>query len=229
MEPNMNPPRKRNNQTRTRLLEAACLIFADKGYHNATIADICRKADANIAAVNYHFGDKKTLYAEAWRIGFERSIKAHPADGGVSDDAPPAERLRGRIVALIRRFSDPASHELEMIHKEMANPTGLLAEVMRESIRPIRRKLRAIVRELLGPAASEEQVMLCLTSIRAQCFDPVVRDRQRDVFAKVGLKHPGKANKIPIERIADHVARFSLAGIREIRRQIESDSAGQME
>ncbi len=225
----MKQPRKRHNQTREQLLEAACLVFAEKGYHNATIAEICQSAGANIAAVNYHFGDKKTLYAKAWRIGFERSIKAHPTDGGVPDDAPPAERLRGRILALIRRFSDPASHELEMIHKEMANPTGLLGVVMQESIQPLRQKLRSIVKELLGPTANEESVMLCLMSIRAQCFNPAVRDRHRDVFAKVGLKHHTKEKKIPIERIADHVTRFTLAGIREVRRQIESVSNSQTE
>lgn len=225
----MRPPGKRQNRTREQLLEAACLIFAEKGFRDATIAEICQSAGANIAAVNYHFGDKNALYAEAWRIGFNRSIKAHPADGGVPEDAPPAERLRGRILALVRRFADPASHELEMIHKEMANPTGLLGEVMQASIQPLRRKLRAIVRELLGPAASEEQVMLCLMSIRAQCFDPVVSERHRDIFAKIGFKHRTREKKIPIERIADHVTRFTLAGIREVRRQIESGSKSQTE
>ncbi len=225
----MKTAKKRQNQTRDQLLEAACLVFAEKGYRDATIADICRQAGANIAAVNYHFHDKETIYAEAWRVGFHRSLKAHPADSGVPAGAPPEQRFRGRILALIQRFADPASHELEMIHKEMANPTGLLAEVGRECIRPIRQGLEAIVRELLGPGAGNQQVLLCLVSIRAQCFDRIVRQRRRDTFTKAGTKNGVEAARIPIEQIADHVTRFSLAGIRDVRRQIESGTIDEPE
>ncbi|RXF57379.1 TetR family transcriptional regulator, partial [Enterococcus faecalis] len=33
----------------------------------ATVAEICARAGANIAAVNYYFGGKVALYQEAWR------------------------------------------------------------------------------------------------------------------------------------------------------------------
>ena len=44
--------------TKDRLLAAACAVFADKGYRAATVVEICTAAEANIAAVNYHFGNK---------------------------------------------------------------------------------------------------------------------------------------------------------------------------
>ena len=49
--------------TKAKLLEAAGEEFADKGFEKATIRGICELAGANIAAVNYHFGDKEQLYA----------------------------------------------------------------------------------------------------------------------------------------------------------------------
>ena len=49
-------------ETRTRLMEAAIEIFAEQGYRSARVRDICEKGRANIAAVNYHFGDKQRLY-----------------------------------------------------------------------------------------------------------------------------------------------------------------------
>ena len=56
------------DNTRTRLLKAAAEVFAEHGYENATIRQICTRADANVALVNYHFGDKLELYTEVLRF-----------------------------------------------------------------------------------------------------------------------------------------------------------------
>jgi AcrR family transcriptional regulator len=218
----MRSAKKKGNNIRKRLLEVACEIFAQKGYRDATIVEICKRANANIAAVNYYFGNKKTLYVEAWRLAFHRSLEAYSPNGGVPSDAPAEERLRGRILATMQRLADPKSYEFEIIHKEMANPTGLLAEVMRKSIEPLRRELGGVVRELLGESASEQQVMLCQMSIRAQCFDMIVRERHHKMFAAAGIKEELPSERPKIEVMADHVTRFSLAGIREMRHRIEA-------
>ncbi len=208
-----------------RLLKAACEIFAAKGYHNATVAEICKRADANIAAVNYYFRSKKKLYVQAWRAAFKKSISAHPPDGGVAPGAPPEERLRGRILSLMRRVADPDSREFDMVQKELANPTGLLEEVMRDSLEPIRRDTYKVVRELFGSRAPKEDVWLCEMSIIAQCFHPLMRHRHRMMLSSKRPKGAPPLPRLDIERIAEHVVRFSLAGIREIQRRIESADA----
>jgi TetR/AcrR family transcriptional regulator, regulator of cefoperazone and chloramphenicol sensitivity len=219
----MKPQNKQNNNTKNRLLKSACEVFAKKGYHNATIADICKGAGTNIAAVNYHFRNKKTLYVEAWRQAFHRSLEAYPPDGGVSPDAPAEQRLYGRISSILQRFGDPRNYEVEMMmHKEMANPTGLLTDVIRKSIEPLQEGLRSIVRELLGKSATEEQVLLCQRSIKAQCFDPMGCQRHHGKFEKAGIRFEMTPLNFPVETIAEHITRFSLAGIREVRRQIEN-------
>ena len=42
---------------RERLLEAAGEIFAEHGFRNTTVREICKRADINLAAVNYYFRD----------------------------------------------------------------------------------------------------------------------------------------------------------------------------
>jgi len=54
--------RKDGTDTKERLLRAASKVFAQRGYREATIAEICHKAGSNVAAVNYHFGGKDAVY-----------------------------------------------------------------------------------------------------------------------------------------------------------------------
>jgi AcrR family transcriptional regulator len=220
----MKPEEKIESGTRAQLLASACKVFAEKGYRDATIAEICEQAGANIAAVNYYFRDKETLYAEAWRLAFQRSLETYPPDGGIPANASAEERLRGRIISLVQRIINPENHDFEIVRKELANPTGLLKEVMRGFIEPLARSLSTIVRELLGDDASELQVRLCQMSIIAQCLHPMMRHRFHKLFA-VRASEPLPPDS-GVRIIADHIVRFSLAGIHETRRRIEADEYG---
>lgn len=205
--------------TREKLLEAACDAFAERGFRDATVADICESAGANIAAVNYYFGSKEALYVEAWQRAFQQSIEEHPPGGGVPEDAPVEERLRGHIRALLERAAGPGSREFDIVHKELANPTGLLKEVMRECVGPIRHRMGGIVRELLGPRATDRAVRLCQVSIAAQCMHPLIRCHKRE--------HPGAPlpdecdGDFDIDELVDHIVTFSLAGLEARRRELE--------
>lgn len=218
---NIKMGKKHDNCIKGRLLKSACEAFAEKGYRDATVAEICEHAGANIAAVNYYFGSKETLYVEAWRLSFHQSLEKYPADGGVEANALAEQRLRGRIFSIIRRFTDPESYEFEIMHKELANPTGLLAEVMHKTIEPLRRGLGNIVRELLGEKATEQQVLLCQMSIRSQCFDLLIRGRRWRLGAGNGMNAEVFPEDVTVDGIADHITRFCLAGIRDMRQQIE--------
>lgn len=214
----MRKQRSDGQETRRNLLEAAGQIFAAKGFRDTTIAEICRQTGANAAAISYHFGNKESLYVESWRYAFTHSLNIYPPDGGIPTDAPAEERLRGRILAIMRRIIDPRSHDFDIFHKEMANPTGLLAEAMQESMERILGGLTLLVCELLDMGPHDDEVQLCTMSIRAQCFAPLLHARR--CKAEQGLppciSEPLLAD---VERLADHVTSFSLAGIRAIRRR----------
>jgi TetR/AcrR family transcriptional regulator, regulator of cefoperazone and chloramphenicol sensitivity len=215
----MKTPREDTARTRGKLLAAASEIFAEKGFREATIAEISLKAGANIAAVNYHFGSKEALYSEAWRHAFAQSMEAHPPDGGVAADAPPQERLRGQVAALLHRISDPNNREFRIIQREFSSPTGLLSEVMRAEIRPLQQRTEKLVRELLGPQVTEQEVQFCEVGIISQCVNPVVVRSRR---------HPGEENQDgplqihDMEAYARHVVSFSLAGITAVRAAAEA-------
>ncbi|MFH1136534.1 MAG: CerR family C-terminal domain-containing protein [Pseudomonadota bacterium] len=211
----MKAPRKDTVITKRRLLEAAGEVFAEKGFHEAGIAEICELAGVNVAAVNYHFGGKEKLYVETWRHFFEESLAAHPFDGGVPASAPPEERLRGRISALIHRVTDENNREFHIAQNELAGPTGLLDDILDKTLGPLTLDLEGLLRELLGPRADPRQVAYCRLGITAQCFNPLVAGRRPSPKKKGG---PGFRREIDdVAAYAEHVAAFSLAGIRELK------------
>jgi TetR/AcrR family transcriptional regulator, regulator of cefoperazone and chloramphenicol sensitivity len=197
-------------KTRERLIMAASEVFARKDYNAATIAEICNLAEANLAAVNYHFRDKETLYREAWRYAFRVGVKAHPIDGGIDHSAPPEERLREMIRALMLRITDENDKEFLIVHREMSNPTGLLDEVMETELVPLQARMEAVVNDLLGPASTPERILHSTVSIMNQCLHPMLK---RISDADVERSRRPRLN---IEAFIDHVVQFSLGGIRAI-------------
>ena len=214
----MKPNRADGMETRRKLLDAAVALFAEKGFRETKTADICRIAEANVAAVNYHFGSKEALYVAAWRDAFEKSLAKYPPDGGVAPDAPAEQRLVGHVRSLVHRFLDPASLDMEIADREMTQPTGLLAEIMHRSIEPLRLRHLALIREYLGPRATDLEVQLGEMSTHAQCHLALLQKRRRRMPAP--RRHPAGPPHLDIDgdTLANHVSRFCLAGIREMRK-----------
>lgn len=78
-----------------RLIDAALQVFASKGYEGASTREICRLAEANVAAVHYYFGDKASLYRELFQLPEE--LRQLPA---LIDD--PAADTRAVLVSIYR-------------------------------------------------------------------------------------------------------------------------------
>lgn len=195
--------------TRTRLLLVATDVFIREGFQNATVREICRLADANVAAVNYHFGDKEKLYSEVLRHWAEESISKYPPDLNIAPNAAPGEKLHAFIRSFFLRIFDPGpgSSYGQLIAREMANPTHALEERVQETMRPMGRILASIIREL-APNLSEDQVRMCSFSVVGQIIF------HKNCGPAVCKVFPGQSyDSESVEILARHVTDFSLAGI----------------
>ncbi len=216
MESPMKKPRSDAQKTRLRLLEAASEIFGNKGFWGATHEDICKKAKANAAAINYHFGNKENLYAEAWKHAFEKSIKKHPPEGKALPDDPADKKIRGRIESFFQRLADPEAYDVDIMLKEIANPTGFLLGVIMEAIEPIDRVFKSVLGEAIGKGATREQIDFCHMSISGLCFGPMLH--LRSISKKCEAPKPGFMHlNLEVEELADYTIRFSMAGIRSFK------------
>lgn len=49
-------------ETKKRIIEVAAVLFSQKGFEGASVREIAKKAEVNLAAINYHFSSKQNLY-----------------------------------------------------------------------------------------------------------------------------------------------------------------------
>lgn len=199
--------------TRERLLYAAGEVFADQGFRKATVRAICGRAGVNVASVNYHFSSKQDLYAAVLEFAFRQSLRRYPPG---LDEAPGAAPER-RLFLFIRNFLFRLLHEESpawfgrLMAREIVEPTGALDRIVDTAIRPLHEALGAVVREILGNRAGDEDVRRCVFSILGQCL---FYRHAMPVVAR--LYPPFRWEDEEIERTARHVAAFSLAALRHM-------------
>jgi AcrR family transcriptional regulator len=202
------PARSASDDTREKLLKAAEQIFAERGFFATTVREICQRAGANVAAVNYHFGDKLNLYTEVLR----RFARTLDVEATIADrTAPPEELLREIIRMRLRGMfaSDNPDWGFRLMLHEWVQPTPVTARVMNESLRPLYDRLREIVGAMLGLPRDDETTRLCVHSIMGQAIHYV---QGRPILARLWPEL--KMTPAQVDRIADHIADFSLAYIR---------------
>lgn len=200
--------------TKDRLVAAASEVFAEKGYRDATIAGICEAADANIAAVNYHFGDKENLYDKVWRHAFTTASSAYPFDGNLPPHPSAEDALYGCASAILHRIfaEDENGIFAKLLYHEMASPTLALDRIAKEVLFPQSQYLGNVIREFMGKAIGDDVLQNCKHSIVGQCaFFNFSRPLRERVMGKKTMTEE------EMEQTARHIARFSLGGLQAIK------------
>lgn len=208
------------SQTRERLIEAAGQLFAEHGFKKVTVREIVALAHANVAAVNYHFGDKLGLYREVVEEGI-RAQEATTRDSKAAGEGLPAEERLRRFIRIFigRAAKHPRPWIRGIIFREMADPTPVLDEIIERGIRPRLEYLGTIIAELLDCPVTDPRVLPCAGSVQSQ----LVMTLTNPIAGK--LKPGPPPGPAEIDHMVDHITRFSLGGIAAMRRNDERRTA----
>jgi AcrR family transcriptional regulator len=202
-----------DRETRARLLHAAARLFAERGYARVTVRDICKKARANVAAVNYHFGGKDGLYRAVMRRAMETMQATTAAASEAGRGLPAAERIRAYVSVFADRLLG-VHHETwihQLMLREMSDPTPALARVAEEVLKPRMVYLSGAIAELLHCAPEDPRVLRCALSVTCQFNSMLWTSAVAKLLdAEAGV--PGS-----IDEIAEHIAQFSLGGMKAVK------------
>ena len=195
---------------RDELLNAAGEIFAEKGFTPATVREICQRAGANLAAVNYYFGDKERLYIEAVKHARRLRERQQPLPAW-SIDTPPAEKLRIFVTTLVRRIvgTDGAPWQLRLLIREIMEPTKACEELVQEAFRPDFQLLLSILNDLTGNTLPPHRLQQLGFSLIGQ----IVYYRVHDKIVGMLVDQDQLDKHYQPDQLADHISDVILAAV----------------
>lgn len=211
--------RERKNRTRhtrhsiktpVHILNVAARMFAERGYPAVALKDIVLAAGVNVAAVNYHFGDKRNLYRKVIEQELKERERAAPLDE-LPQHGVPDEQLRVFIHAMLVQLfgGDATSLMSQLMLREAIDPTSAFPRVVDALPRRQLRILDRIIGRMARPGASRADIRRMSLSVLGQC---VYYRYAEKILKRTDPKL--RCTKRGLETTAQHIYRFSRAAIK---------------
>jgi len=154
-----------------RILDRAEELFAQNGYFAVSVRQITAAAECNLAAVNYHFGNKENLYLEVFRLRWIPRAQ-RTQDAFIENlSRKKSLSLRHIVHSLATAFikgpltDDERERHHQLIARELAKPIGGLDIVADHFHQPFFSELKDLLKQCLPRGQNEQDLMLKLLSV----------------------------------------------------------------
>jgi AcrR family transcriptional regulator len=203
-----------SERTRDALIEAAAIVFAEKGYEGGSVRDITRRANANQAAINYHFGGKEGLYREVLRMAFAALKESDVLDVERLDALEPREALqlfvRQMLLPLLKR--NVLARYIRILNWEILQRTEIFQDLALAENASLVTAAERLVRRFLGEGASAEEVAVATLWLLHQGFIFV-----RDYEYLTRPPHNLQVDEHFVDRLADFLTRLLASGLAGVK------------
>ena len=193
---------------RQRVLEFACLLFSEAGFHGTHLREVCKRAGVNIAGVCYYFHSKEGLYEAVTR---EAARRLSAQDEEVRDGSaavPPEERLQEIVESLFEKLSGERAWIAKLLARELVDPVSGMAGSVSAGLEKDLVLLEGVISQLLGPRANRETARLHALSVVSQSvFYCLAGENLHHVFPQLSQRLPDRPS------LARHVAQRALGGL----------------
>lgn len=210
-------PSNKGKTTRQHILEVAAELFAQKGYAYTTSKEICQASNANIAAVNYHFGGKDGLYDEVLLEMHDRLITLDTLSDIAHGKLTAKEKLTAVFDELMKSIIERKWHA-RMFIREMLSPSPALDTLLTKKVLPKFKLVKEIISELTGIPSNDPTITYCLINVIAPNAALLIANEKL-----LNKLLPNLAdNAAPLTQ---HLKLFSLAGLEAIAKEYHSKHA----
>ena len=154
-----------NKQSVDRIVASAEVVFSKYGYHGTSVRELTKKANVNLAAINYHFGNKESLYCEVIsrrlkplnRIRLNRLTNATELSG--NDPIPLAliiDILARPLFELQASSANEGIHILQLIGRSMVEPLPFVDKLLATELHPLTTRFGHAIRRHIPSLTAQE-------------------------------------------------------------------------
>lgn len=215
-------PQEDRQSTHLQLLEAAGQEFAEKGFERTTAREICERAGANTAAVNYYFGGIEGLHAAVLEEARNRLFSVDAISAAVAGKSDPKAKLEAVLTVVVRALTGPLSSSwvLRVLGREMVAPSPSMEDTKDKVTLPRALLLRQFIGELMKLPEDHPAVARGCISLMAPICMLILADRRHLTRAlpAFGLK----PNDAP--SLARHMFQYALAGMEAVAREARKEA-----
>ncbi|SRR5581483_1253120 len=206
-------PIGRNLPTRERVLEVACELFAEAGFHGTHLREICKRAETNVAGVCYHFQSKEGLY-QAVMMEAGRQLSDLDRNFITSTQLPAEHRLLALTESLLQRLGAKRAWIAKLLARELADHADSAHNYAASRLERDFVLLQAAMKDLTGAQDRGEAVRLHALTLISEClFYSLIAENPRHPLTQLTVTPPTRA-----------LARFLT---KHLLRAIQTESAEQ--
>lgn len=209
--------------TREQLIAAAGEVFAESGFHGASIREVCRRAKANVASISYHFGGKEALYREVLVGTHRAAIQAMPMprwDG----ESPPIQAIETWVQWFLSYLADEQIKPFwlsRLLMRELAEPGAALSETIEVNMRPVFSEVHRIVSAYFAPLNDPALLTLAVRSVFGPCATHL---QARPIFERLSPGTKSMAEELPL--LKKSMASFIRGGLERLRAEALAELSG---
>lgn len=206
-------------ETRSHILQTAGQLFALKGYGRVTSKEICEAAGTNIAAVNYHFGDKAGLYGAVLVAAHAQLVQLAELENIEHSAQEPSQKLRAVLTLFVERAANPSlSWGLSVLVHEIMAPSRHVTAMLQVAVLPKVKIMLGLVAQLLDLPVTHPAVQRALAFVVLPCVMLVIAPKDE-------LRHilPAVTNQPAV--LIDDMCDYALAGLAVLKKKYRSAPA----